>query len=210
MPQHTTPRQPLSCENCRKRKIKCHNSSSQVPCTTCVRRGHSHSCFFKRLAPAVADISQQDSNSNEGELLYRIRNLEDLLKQQIARPSQHLPQRLGSTPVESEDRYSSPGYHIGGTPLPRPKTLQRGRIVTSPAGYQHFAPVTARADANLAHELAESIPSPLPTTSFPFSSTACTKSALLDTLPPSRQCDELKCVFFEVFSPVSPRRNLNG
>jgi hypothetical protein len=202
MPQHTAPRQPLSCENCRKRKIKCHNSSSQVPCATCVRRGHSQSCFFRRLGLGIADMSQQDSSSNEGELLYRIRNLEDLLRQQIAQSSQQPPQRLASTPTTSDDP-SSPEYRLGSLPSPTHRTHQSGKIINSPAGYQYFSPRASTLDASLVQDLPEPGPPPSSTTGFPFSDTICTRGMLLDTLPPSRQCDELKCVFFEVFSPVS-------
>lgn len=205
MPQHATPRQPLSCENCRKRKIKCYNSSGQVPCATCVRRGHSQSCFFRRLGLGVSDISQQGSSTNEGELLYRIRNLEDLLAQQIAQSCPRPPQRLGSTPTRSDGPSSCPENRLDSTPSPIHRTHQSGKIITSSAGYQYFSPRASAQDTSLVLELAESGPPPSSTTSFPFSDTICARGTLLDTLPPSRQCDELKCVFFEVFSPVRTR-----
>ena len=196
MPPHMAPRQPLSCENCRKRKIKCQNSTGQVPCATCVRRGHSQSCFYKR----VADFSQQGSGSNESELLSRIRNLEDLLRQQIAQSSQSPPNHsLGSTPVRSH--HASSLATSDGSPS---RTQRTGTIVTSPTGHQRFYPKTATLDATIVPNLVESVPRLSANSGFPFSSESPTATnTSLDILPPSRQCGELKAVFFEVFSPVS-------
>lgn len=198
MPPHMAPRQPLSCENCRKRKIKCQNSTGQVPCATCVRRGHSQSCFYKRMA----EFSQQSSGANESELLCRIRNLEDLLRQQIAQSSQSPPDHsLGSTPARS--RHASSLANSDGSSS---RALRTGTIITSPTGHQLFSPRTATLDASFVPDLVESVPTPSANSGFPFSSESITATnTLLDTLPPSRQCDELKSVFFEVFSPVSRR-----
>jgi hypothetical protein len=198
MPPHTTPRQPLSCENCRKRKIKCQNSTGQVPCATCVRRGHSQSCFYKR----TADFSQQGSGANESELLCRIRNLEDLLRQQLAQSSQSPPEHsLGSTPAQSRHAFSF--ANSDGTSL---ETHRTGTIITSPTGHQHFSPRAAMLGASFVPDLVESVPNPSANSGFPFSSESITATnTLLDILPPSSQCDELKSVFFEVFSPVSGR-----
>lgn len=200
MPQHTTPRQPLSCENCRKRKIKCH--SGQVPCATCVKRGYAQSCFYKR-SEYRADLppNNQNSHRNESELLHRVRNLEDLLKQQIqiTKSSQSPPEHWrGNTPSRSND--SSPRFGSE-TPSGTIKPQQTGTILTSPGGYQHLVPRGSALDAGLV--LTESVPSPLCASNFPFSSeTTVSRNALLDILPPLRQCDELKGIFFEVFSPV--------
>jgi hypothetical protein len=131
MPQHTTPRQPLSCENCRKRKIKC--QSGQVPCATCVKRGHAQTCYYKRNA----DVPQH-SHPNESELLHRVRNLEDLLKQQIqiAQSSQSPTElRGGAIPTRSNENSPRSGSE---TPSVTTRARQTGTIVTSPAGYQHF------------------------------------------------------------------------
>jgi hypothetical protein len=197
MPQHTTPRQPLSCENCRKRKIKC--QSGQVPCATCVKRGYAQTCYYKRNA----DVPQH-SHPNESELLQRVRNLEDLLKQQIqiAQSSQS-PTELRGGAIPTRSNENSPRFGSE-TPSVTTRARQTGTIVTSPAGYQHFVPRSSTLDTSLVHELAESVPSPLVSSNFPFSSgTTSSRNALLDILPPLRQCDELKGAFFEVFSPVS-------
>jgi Fungal Zn(2)-Cys(6) binuclear cluster domain len=182
MPQHTTPRQPLRCENCRKRKIKC--QSGQVPCATCVKRGYAQTCYYKRNA----DVPQH-SHPNESELLHRVRNLEDLLKQQIqiAQSSQSPTEPRGCTiaiPTKSNDNSPSPRSK---TPSVTTRARQTGTIVTSPAGYQRFVPRSSTLDTSLVHELAESVPSPLFSSNFPFSSdtTSSKKRACGYTASPS-------------------------
>ena len=177
------------------RKIKC--SGGQLPCATCLRRGHSQSCFYKRGADTTLC-----STSNESELLHRIRNLENLLKQQIAQSSQNLTgSRLGSTPTGSPTALS---YAESEAQSVRLKAKQSGTITTSSAGYQVFSSRASVLHASSVHEQMDSVPSPLGETNFPFTSDPISaRSILLDSLPPLRQCDDLKCIFFEVFSPVS-------
>ena len=194
MPQHTIPRQPRSCENCRKRKVKCESKDQmEAPCSTCVRRGYAQSCYYKK----VADAAQNASVSTDNELLHRVRNLEDLLKKQIAQSSQ-------SPSDSTQGRESS--RSDGTSPLvpKRPKPRQVGSIITSPNGYQYFSPRASTIDTDLAHELVNVITAPACATNFPFTpDSISSRSTLLEILPPLRQCDELKAVFFEVFSPVS-------
>lgn len=194
MPQHTTPRQPQSCENCRKRKVKCESKDQmKVPCSTCVRRGYAQSCYYKK----VADAAQNASVSTENELLHRVRNLEDLLKKQIAQSSQS---PSGSTQGRESSRSDGTSPFVPTRPKPR----QVGSIITSPNGYQYFSPRASTWDTNLAHELVNAVTAPACATNFPFTpDSISSRSTLLEILPPLRQCDELKSVFFEVFSPVS-------
>ena len=194
MPQHTTPRQPLSCENCRKRRIKCESKDQvKVPCSTCVRRGYAQSCYYKK----VADAAQFASVSTENELLHRIRNLEDLLKKQIAQSSQS-PSDFTQGRESSRSNGTSPFVPT----VPKPRYV--GSIITSPSGYQYFSPRASTLNTNLVPELVSAVPAPTCATDFPFTpDSISSRSALLEMLPPLRQCDELKSVFFEVFSPVS-------
>jgi hypothetical protein len=69
-------RQPVSCEPCRRRKIKC--SRTRPPCDTCRRRACAESCFYKKTGPRDQNLSNSSTASNE-ELLNRISNLENLL-----------------------------------------------------------------------------------------------------------------------------------
>ena len=194
MPQHTTPRQPLSCENCRKRRIKCESEDqAKVPCSTCVRRGYAQSCYYKKVAGAA----QVADTSTENELLHRIRNLEDLLKQQIAQSTQS-PSAFSQGKESSRSDGTSPSVPT----IYKPRHV--GSIITSPDGYQYFSPRASNLNTNLVPELVSAVPAPTCATNFPFTPNVMTsRSALLEILPPLQQCDELKSVFFEVFSPVS-------
>ena len=79
-----------------------------------------------------------------------------------------------------------------------------GTILVSEGGYERFVPGLASSDADAINELISSPSGPPMSSNFPFSDDAhSSKQALLDALPPFRQCDELKDIFFEVFSPVS-------
>ncbi|KAI5816665.1 fungal-specific transcription factor domain-containing protein [Pyronema omphalodes] len=88
-PRTVSVRQPLSCEPCRSRKLKC---SRSIPCDTCKRRRCTQNCFYKRntrlvggattstqQVPISLDLQHGIPGNNE-ELLNRIRNLEDLVK----------------------------------------------------------------------------------------------------------------------------------
>lgn len=191
MPRHSAPRQPVSCENCRKRKIKC--SGDRVPCETCVRRGYPHSCHYKRIAEGQPQITP-----GENELLTRIRNLEDLLKQTISQSAgiSDLTQSTSTARSEGSSLYTEP---FGTTSIG-----QSGHLVTSSDGYQRFLPASSTLDANVVQELIETVPTPAMGLNFPFSEgTSGNTRTLLDMLPPFRQCDELKDIFSQVFSPVS-------
>jgi hypothetical protein len=72
-------RQPVSCEPCRKRKIKC--SRTRPPCSTCQRRGCPTSCIYVGH-PLTYGESSSSGVGNE-ELLVRISNLENMLKKQM-------------------------------------------------------------------------------------------------------------------------------
>jgi hypothetical protein len=70
-------------------------------------------------------------------------------------------------------------------------------------GYERFVPGIASADADAVNELIQSTSAPPMSTNFPFNDESVpSRHALLDELPPCPQRDELKDLFFEVFSPV--------
>jgi hypothetical protein len=70
-------RQPISCEPCRHRKIKC--SRTRPSCETCRRRGCVDRCVYKGSRDNEPSTSGGTSNGND-ELLSRISNLEKLLQ----------------------------------------------------------------------------------------------------------------------------------
>ncbi|ETI28339.1 hypothetical protein G647_00788 [Cladophialophora carrionii CBS 160.54] len=70
-------------------------------------------------------------------------------------------------------------------------------------GYERFVPGIASADAEAVNELIQATSAPPMATGFPFADEAIpSRQALLDHLPPFRQRDQLKDIFFEVYSPL--------
>ncbi|KAK5048567.1 hypothetical protein LTR84_005658 [Exophiala bonariae] len=203
MPTQTSKRQPLSCENCRKRKIKCDGKKN--PCDTCVRRGYGHTCLYIRQAIPLATSSPRGLNAEA--LLQRLMRVESLLEQHIEDTSSQRVTPRESTTSASHDRLSmsssSPFTEPNLQPAAFPPPKIRGTIITSPRGYQRFVPGVACSDAAAVNELLQSDSSFAMGSDFPFfAGSSCSRQSLLDTLPPTRQCEELKSVFFQVFSPL--------
>ncbi|OQV03118.1 Fungal Zn2-Cys6 binuclear cluster domain-containing protein [Cladophialophora immunda] len=197
------PRVPLSCENCRKRKIKC--SGERPFCDTCARRGFSHTCFYLR------QNVQAPAGSSSDEVLQRVRRVETLLERQVYLLEQRLepsPKSQSSNPDnlsqhQPSSANSSPWTEVEQNPPETAPSTIVGTVVVSQEGHERFIPGLASSDADAVNELIQSISAPPMSTSFPFSTEAtATRRALLDALPPGRQCDELKRLFFDVFSPL--------
>ncbi|EXJ70226.1 uncharacterized protein A1O5_06294 [Cladophialophora psammophila CBS 110553] len=88
-------------------------------------------------------------------------------------------------------------------PLDTAPSTVVGTVLESEGGYERFIPGLASSDADAVNELIQSASAPPMSLNFPFSiDLPATRSALLAALPPARQCDELKNIFFEVFSPL--------
>ena len=201
MTPHTVRRQPLSCENCRNRKIKC--TGGRSPCDSCNRRGFQASCHFLRSS------GTPNKEGPYNELVERIASLEALLRQHItANDACHRVNRL-PTPVESSSTTSgSPktarslagddAFAVSSFPLP-------GSLLKSPGGYVRFVPHTEAFNTEdmAAFMHAESPASSHSSIGFPFSSeTSSSRQTLLELLPSRRQCDELMQRYLDVFSPV--------
>ena len=78
-----------------------------------------------------------------------------------------------------------------------------GIVLVDRKGYERFIPRFIDADGEVANELIEPIPASPVSSNFPFSDESpASRQGLLQALPPFRQCDELKDVFFEAFTPV--------
>ncbi|OAP57520.1 hypothetical protein AYL99_08258 [Fonsecaea erecta] len=197
------PRVPLSCENCRKRKIKC--SGERPFCDTCARRGFSQTCYYLR------QNVQAPSGSSSDEVLQRMKRVENLLERQVFLLEQRLepsPKSQSSNPDilsqhQSLSVNSSPWTEVEVAPSDTAPPTTVGTILVSEGGYERFVPGLASSDADAVNELIQSASAPPMSTSFPFSNEAlATRRTLLEALPPGRQCDELKDLFFEVFSPL--------
>ena len=206
----TNRRMPLSCEPCRARKIRCTpNRSPPGPCGSCQRRGIQPSkCVFMRETNQSHNDHGQ-SSSNE-ELLTRIRNLEDLLHGHIrAFPSPSQPPAAPTLEIFPNGLDSSDPSPTQ-QPTPSSLSLELPRLVgnlhVSDSGHVRYEPRSVYDDsptATVARTLDPAYGSL--SSCMPFEPMAASsKDDLLALLPPMRQCNELKAVFFKVFSPVSP------
>lgn len=219
-------RQPVSCEPCRRRKIKC--SRTRPPCDTCRRRGCSDICVYKG---AREDARPSSATPNQ-ELLDRISNLETLLKKhtgaQISTskgdsssnhgfdqgvsispmlspamdpvlPFQLSPASLTSD-TSSHTSYPSEttGLHGVGILSSAPNGNVRYELRSS-----QWSSVLANTELAVAGPAFEEQDESSAFSGFPFiSSPAPTMDELLSILPPTQQCDYLKNTYFTVFSPV--------
>ncbi|KAL4969954.1 Zn(II)2Cys6 transcription factor [Aspergillus stella-maris] len=191
-------RLPLSCENCRQRKIRCISSNSHSPCDTCARRGYASSCRFRRQDPY--DVVRSPDSER---LVGNVSALEDLLRQNIAVTSALLNQRTETrlpSPVSSP---ATSNYVVAQSPKKSGHAHQSGRLVTSPSNHVRFIPSNDLGDSHLIDAMHESTPG-CPT-GFPFFDQPggnIVSDELLDMLPPLPQLGELKSVYFRVFSPL--------
>lgn len=211
-------RQPVSCEPCRRRKIKC--SRSRPPCDTCRRRRCPDSCVYK--APRDSSPLIQDYNSNS-ELLDRISNLENLLRKHTSAVAKPLPGgaekftgQIRSPPIEPGPLFQpSPESLISesaSTQISNESTSSRGvgALSTCQNGNVRYQPHSSQWRSILANthfsigtpSLEDSDESRLEI-GFPFTTAASpSEEELLSILPPAQHCDYLKERYFTVFSPV--------
>lgn len=209
-------RQPVSCEPCRRRKIKC--SRTRPPCETCRRRGCADDCSYKvdsRYEPSQATVM----TSND-ELLERISNLENLLRKQA---SAQIPDVVAGnvTPILSpmETRHTfqpSPSSltSVSSSHLTcssnSPHSREVGVLTSSINGDVRYEPqssqwtsVLANTNLSIATPSFEDQEDSGTLFGFPFhASPVSSMEELLSILPPTQQCDKLKDRYFTVFSPV--------
>jgi hypothetical protein len=215
-------RQPVSCEPCRKRKIRCGRTSP--PCDTCRRRGCVDSCVYKKTRDEMP--SSVSAAPNE-ELLNRISNLENLLRKQtedqipnsacgqltspMLSPPMEYNRPIEPSPFPGSFNSESPlqiSYSTESTESTSARRL--GILTTSPTGNVRYEAKSSQwtsvlantGFSNMTPTLDDSedsgIGSGFPFTSSPLPSTV----ELLALLPPMQQCNYLKETYFVVFSPV--------
>ncbi|KAE8143691.1 fungal-specific transcription factor domain-containing protein [Aspergillus pseudotamarii] len=203
----TSKRLPLSCENCRQRKIRC-IGSGHSPCQTCARRGYASSCRFKRQTPLVganAQIIQPQQSDPSLGLMGNVASLEDLLKQNIALTTALLSQKGQSrlpSPISSPEVPSSLQPSLEEKPLHGPLPSRTGRLVVSTSNHVRFAPSHDIGDSDLLEAMQE--PASSFPVGFPFFSeqSGSVSDEVLDLLPPLLHLEELKSTYFRVFSPL--------
>lgn len=201
MPPQTTRRQPLSCENCRKRKIKC--SGKRPPCETCTRRGFADTCHYLRFESQTESRKDMLTAPGTQELVDRISSLEALLHQYIAgQPSVPLTPVDLPFPASSMTDPSLCSVPTTSTSI----SSQLGNLETSLSGHQRYvphAPLSIAANVNqVFHPMLQD--GLLDASPLVFDGgDVIRRQDLIALLPPGLQCDELQTVFFQVFSPVS-------
>jgi hypothetical protein len=214
-------RQPVSCEPCRKRKIRC--SRTKAPCDTCRRRRCPESCTYIRTQDTQLPVQATTStpeNPGYDELLNRISNLETMLRRQttVGLPtssdgSQETRTFSPSDRTCSSDfqRYQTPvssGSHSS-PGIPGPATNQKGSLTVSESGFTRYEPrssqwqsVLANTGISLGTEADDGTENQVGF-GFPFEAGPSPSiQDLLTILPPIHQCSQLKNVYFDVFSPV--------
>lgn len=203
-------RQPVSCEPCRKRKIKC--SRTHPPCDTCRRRRCAESCLYKAQhdgQPATpSTVVNQD-------LLTRISNLEQMLRKHTELAADECA--VQNTPVIAEHQHTSQlspesltSENLSYLTPPDERPQPVGHLKTSPSGNIQYQPQRSQWTSVLANtNLSIGTPSLDDqdtedfSTGFPLSSSPSSTGDLLSLLPPVQQCERLKNTYFAVFSPVN-------
>jgi hypothetical protein len=211
-------RQPISCEPCRYRKIKC--SRTRPSCETCRRRGCVDRCVYKGSRDSEPPMSGSTSNGNE-ELLSRISNLEKLLQKHtgtditngdgvtssMLSPPTEFGQNSNLSPESLASESISHPYSSNYSPSQRIGVLTstiNGNIRYEPKSSQW---TSVLANTNLCRNTPsmEDLDEASSTFGFPFTPSAVSSiDTLLALLPLMQQCDYLKDRYFTVFSPVSP------
>jgi hypothetical protein len=213
----TNRRLPMSCEPCRARKIRCPPSQSG-PCGSCVKRGIPPSkCVYLRHPyhqqeqnghSRQAQTDPQGQAASNEQLLNRIQDLENLLHSHMrafSSPSQQ--------PITPEtDVYNAPSVSSQLSPTFQQQSLPPmvGTLHVSTSGYIRYEPRAAQwstvFEDSPAAAMSRNLESDYATSNcFPCELTTSTsKCDLLNLLPPTTQCTELKTAFFDCFAPVSP------
>ncbi|GAD98601.1 hypothetical protein AN2780.2 [Paecilomyces variotii No. 5] len=189
--ESSSKRLPVSCENCRQRKIRCLNSEEKAPCDTCVRRGYAATCTFRRES-----VSQAPPPS--GELLKQISDLSSLLRQNISLTTASLEQqRTVRSLVSPESEPPKETTYTSGDA----QVFPTGRLLTSASNHVRCLPFNRVGDANLLESIQEPACSPFP--GFPFATgISRTQRGIFDSMPSFDVCDKLKDIFLNVFSPL--------
>jgi hypothetical protein len=218
-------RQPVSCEPCRYRKIKC--SRNRPICDTCRRRGCVDRCVYRGARDG--DLAAIGNSSNE-ELLERIGNLEELLRKHtgavipVRQEGGDVTSSIPSPPVEQvHTSQLSPESFITDSSSNRtfvsdhPWSRSQGVLTSTPSGDVRYELRSSQWTSVLANtHLSISTPSLDDqdesgiASGFPFSSDGpVSVDDLLSLLPPMQQCDYLKNQYFTVFSPVISTSSLS-
>ncbi|RGP77723.1 transcriptional activator mut3p [Fusarium longipes] len=224
IPIQSSRRMPLSCEPCRKRKIKCPRNVSrgQMPCDTCVRRGIPvNECVYLRDQCSRRNnlIPRGGDNSS---LVARIEQLEELLRQRLSSEESEpgpLPAvKLGLDPEPTADLLSpdttlhqsvatsSSIKSDASLAQSCPGMPPAGVIIRYESGHERYKPAALQWSPVIQDN---SVGSGIQTGmdedrlwSMPFSTVHPDITTLLELLPPASHCEQLKNIYFDTFAPL--------
>ncbi|KAJ5088008.1 hypothetical protein N7456_011624 [Penicillium angulare] len=209
----TGKRLPISCQACRTRKIRC--SRDGRPCQTCVRRGlGAEDCIYLGQPRLSTEQPQSGDPNVQNELLSRIRNLEGLLQKQVnsqaGTPVGAPNSPLGALSATGSFSESDVGGGLDSWDFRSPMLGNIGNLHTSPSGHVRYVPLASQWESVVAKSPAaeclrdsdadivddDDLQIPLARNGN------VSRAELLALLPPGRYCDNLKEVYFKVFSPI--------
>ena len=205
-------RQPISCQPCRRRKIRC--ARNAAPCDTCQRRGCASSCFYENEPTPEPTIGLDDSipgakgssgDSTEA-LVARVHALENIVRQHMNGQPASMQEVI--TPPSTNETPNSEGFGMRNSietlsSISYSTSADVGSLDTSHDGYVTFRPGRSHSQTSpVGPEQPGGYKQCDFMGGFPFGNIASTRAELLAFLPPERQCNALLDVYFRVFSTV--------
>ena len=198
-------RQPLSCNACRQRKLRC---DRQHPCETCVKRGDESSCAYTK---GSSSANAKDSSATRIKAQDRLRNLEQLVMQMFENGSP--PKNSVSAHTSSTSTGPTSSSDTDGTP--RDGSLDRTAIGANYVGSTHWSAIleniqelkSAMVDeATRSPELddADELDTPDHDILFGSKRTAALHQILEQSLPPRIVIDRLLATYFNARYLVIP------
>ncbi|KAL9562763.1 hypothetical protein ACKAV7_013115 [Fusarium commune] len=220
-------RMPLSCEPCRRRKIKCprNNSRGRAPCDTCVRRGIPvNECIYLRDQSSRRN-GLVPRHAGNAALMARIDRLEELLRQSVSSAGSE-PRKLHSElelelepePEQGADFLSPDStLHQSATTWsstqsdasltqPHASLPPVGVIIRYESGHERFESVSSQWSPMIQNnpvvigvktDMTQNMSG-----SMPFSMNNSSTVDLLELLPPASYCEQLKKLYFDTFAPL--------
>jgi Fungal specific transcription factor domain/Fungal Zn(2)-Cys(6) binuclear cluster domain len=190
-------RQPLSCNPCRSRKLRC---DRQHPCETCVKRNEESSCTYTKQQ----QTNTKDNAVSRSKAQDRLRNLEQLVMQAFeSRPSSKTPSSFGT----ATEAFSPDGTSMDGS-------LDNNPIAAKYAGSTHWSAILENIKelkSALVDEPArrleigfEDQDTPDHEILFGAKSAISLQQILAQSLPPRIQVDRLLAMYFNARYMVLP------
>ena len=191
-------RAPVSCEQCRTRKIRC--SRDGPPCSTCIRRRISHCAYAgsqrqeeraldRTRLPLPAAIAARNGTADL-DLAKRVQRLERLLEEQT--------QPTGSPLDNADDGYRRFTPNSPGSEHFRRRKVVGGSLKRTESGHVRFVPKPQQ----WSHDPDQGDCASGLSSEPPLSSNQTSVKELLTRLPPVSQCSELVSVYFRSFASL--------